>query len=289
VTSQRDPNFASLDKLFGKGQKPLKRIGIVVFESQIQPTRGGLSEKDLVYASAAGKQLLTEKFLSIWDQSFPILAPEIDFVKTSKIKRSRTTDEYGDLAEDFVKVKNRTLAPDDLFYLASGKEVTSQTVMNPRGMRDVSFMLVPASDLMGGPKWSEHNKQYLNSLIKEYNLDAALVIMSEVSWRASGMDKHSGEHIPEELLVRVKASLLTSFNDAQERSNKIGIKEIPKLSLCYRHYEAQLKNPIQISVDDEKKNFNTIQDQIISPMIKDYRDIVIMMIHTISQDLKKTF
>jgi hypothetical protein len=56
VTSRREPRFGKLEKLFAKTQAPLKRVGILTFESVIQPTRDGLAGKNLVYLSESGKE-----------------------------------------------------------------------------------------------------------------------------------------------------------------------------------------------------------------------------------------
>jgi hypothetical protein len=288
VTSFKDPNFSTLDNLFGKGQKPLKRIGIVIFEGVVQPTRAGLAESDLIYMNAAGKQLITEDFLTIWDQAMPLLEKNLDYVPVKRLKKAKSVLQYGLDQTDYVKGKSRALAPDDIFYLPKGKETTPLTVMNPRGLRDVSFLLVPANELMGGPKWSEHNKHYLNDAMKELKLDAAIIVMSSASWTAAHMDKHTGEHYPEQLKVKINASILTSLSDAQERGKKARINDVPKVNLCYRTYEAQLLSPVTITVQEDQQNFQNIDRELLTPLMKQYRDLSFMVIDTIASDLKKT-
>jgi len=289
ATSKRDPREAKLQDLFRKDQKPLKRIGIIVFESQVQSTRDGLAGKNQVYVTEAGKQLMTESFLRIWEQSVPLLAGELDYVPTSRIKKSPAFHQYGMAENDFVNSKRSSLAPDDIFYLESGKKTTTTTVLNPRGMRDMSFVLVPAYDLMGGPKWSEHNKHFLNDVAKDLKLDAAIIVMSEAYWTAAHTDKHSGEVIPEEITVKIKASTLVPLGQYHERLEKIGNKEKPGVTLCYRSYESQIKVPGAITVTDDKKNFETIEHEIISPVFKTYKDLSQMTLMQISDDLKKTW
>ena len=245
-TSKRDPHIGKLDNLFSKKQAPLKRIGIIVFESEIQPTRGGLAGNNLIYVSESGKQILTESFLNIWEQSLKILAPELDYVSTHEIKKAKTFHQYGLPEENFVKTQRTSLAPDDMFYLESGKKTTSTTVVNPRGMRDVSFLLVPATKLMGGPKWSEHNKHFLNDVAKNLKLDAAIIVMSEISWTAAHTDKHSGEFIPEEANLKIKASTLVPLFRYHERLEKLHINEKPNITLAYRAYEAKMSIPVFI-------------------------------------------
>lgn len=288
-TSKRDPHIGKLDSLFSKKQSPLKRVGIVVFESRIQQTLDGLAGQNLVYLSESGKQILTESFLSIWEQSIKLLSPDLDYVPTSKIKKTIPFHQYGQPEENFVKVQRSSLAPDDIFFLEKGKKTTMTSILNARGMRDVSFLLVPAYELMAGPKWSEHNKHFVNDVAKSLNLDAVIIVMSDVSWTASHTDKHSGEFIPEEISVEVKASTLIPLFRYHERLTKLHINEKPNLTLAYRAYNAEVKIPANISVPEGEKNFSTIEKQVLSPMLKTYKDVSQMMILRIAHDLQKTW
>src|SRR6478735_4247724 len=51
-TQMREPYKGKLDALFSKTQKPLKRVGILIFETTIQPTRSGLANENLIFLSA---------------------------------------------------------------------------------------------------------------------------------------------------------------------------------------------------------------------------------------------
>lgn len=289
TTAKRDPKVGKLDELFGPGQKPLKRVGIAVFESIIQPTRGGLAGSDLVYVAGQGKQLLTEKFLNIWEQSIEVLAPKLDYFPTYKIKKSPSFHKYGKLEDDYVKSPRTSLAPDDIFFLDSGKKTTATTLVNPRGMRDMSFVLVPATELMGGPKWSEHNKHFLNDVARDLKLDALIIVMSELSWTAAHTDKHTGEILPEEIVVKIEASTLVPLHLYHERLEKLKNNEKPNLTVSYRSYEGELKVPAFISVPEENKNFDMIENEVLSPALKTYKDLSQMTIMRITEDLEKTW
>lgn len=289
TTSHRDPSKGKLDDLFSKKQPPLKRVGILVFESIIQPTRGGLAKEDKIYLSAHGKQLLTEKLLSMWDQSFPLLANEVVYIPSRKIKKSKTLPQYGLQVTDHVKSQRHALAPDDIFYTPPGKEVSMVTTLNPRGMRDLSLALVPASELMQGPKFSEHMKHAVNDLSRELDLDAVLIVMSELSWSASRIDKHSGEIIPEEVKVGLKVTTLIPFTSYHQRLQTLGEKrDLPKQSIAYRTYEALLKIPVLISVPEADQRFEHIEQELLNPMLKAYNDLMQMTELQIINDLKKT-
>lgn len=288
-TSYRDPKFGTLKDLFASNQKPLKRVGIIIFESVVQPTRGGLSGQDLIYVSAQGKQLMTERFLQVWEQSFSILGSDVDFVTTAKIKKAKAFAQYGLDQENFINSKRVGLAPDDIFYIEPGKKTTIETTLNPRGMRDMSFLLVPANELMGGPKWSEQNKQFVNDLSKELNLDAVIIVMSEVSWTAAHTDKSTGDSIPEEMTIKISSSTLLSLTEYNKRLQKTGYNDPADINLCYRTYKGELKVPIHISLPTSDLNFNSIEKELLGPLFKTYKDLSQMTIVNIVNDLKKTW
>lgn len=289
TTLKRDPRVGKLDDLFGPGQKPIKRIGIVIFESQIQPTRGGLAGSDLVYMSEPGKQLLTEKLLTVWEQSIGVLEPRLDYVSTNKMKKSPSFHKYGQAEKDYVKSSRSSLAPDDIFFLEAGRKTTTTTVVNPRGMRDMSFVLVPATEMMSGPKWSEHNKHFLNDVSKDLKLDALLIVMSELSWTSAHTDKHTGVVFPEEIVVKIKASTLVPLHLYHERLEQLKINEKPNVTLAYRAYESEIKIPAFLSVPEESKNFEMIEIEILSPALKTYKDLSQMTLMRILEDVKKTW
>lgn len=288
-TKQRDPQVGKLDELFAPKMPDLKKIGIVVFESIIQETRNGLSNEDKIYLSAQGKQLLTERFLNIWEETIKVLGPELTLVSVGQIKKSKRAQQYGSEQEDFIKAKRSALAPDDIFFLKKGKITPMETLINPRGMRDVSMLLVPAAELMGGPKWSEHNKHYLNELAQEFELDAVIVMISKVNWTTARMDKHSGEHIAESIHYKLETSVLVPLSRYHERLALIGKNEKPNNTIAYRSYETKVSIPASLSIPESEESFEKVESALLNPMLKTYRDLSIMTIGQIINDLKKTF
>lgn len=289
TTFERDPQKGKLKDLFSKKQKPLKRIGIFIFETSLQPTRSGLSGEDKVYLSVQGKQLLTEKLLSMWEESLPILGPDFDYVPTEALKKSTSFLKYGSEVEDFIKSDRNAVAPDDIFYLSRGKRTPAVTVLNPRGMRDFSLVLVPATELMQGPKFSEHAKHALNDVARELKLDAALIVMSKVSWSASHIDKHSGEIIPEEISLKIEASTLISLSEYHQRLKKIKMKrDHPNTTVAYRAYEGAVKVPTLLSVPEGSQDFETIEEELLNPMLKAYKDLSQMTLMRMLGDMRLT-
>lgn len=285
---KRDPRVGKLDKLFDAKLPDIKRIAIVVFESDVQGTRSGLSGNDKIYPTEQGKQLITEKFLSLWEEGFPLMAPDIEVVKSEEVKRSKAFTVYGLEVPDYIKAQRQKIESDDILWLPPGKQTPLFTIMNPREMRDMSFMLVPASELMSGPKWSEQNKIFLNDLAKELKLDAALVIMSDVTWTAERKDKFSDENVPEELTIKIKASTLVPFGKYHERLNILKEREQPVINVAYRYHEGVVKIPVKISIPEEEKNFDEIEKRILNPLFKGYRDLSLMTIDRVAEEIRKT-
>lgn len=287
-TLKRDPMFGKVDDLFTKTNHPLRKVGIIVFETMIQPTRDGLASDNKVYLSEQGKQLFTERFYKIWAKSLPVIDPSLKLITASKFKKAKSFSQYGSEVEDFIKVKRLAVDPDDIFFLEKGKKTTMNTVLNPRGMRDMSLLLVPAYELMGGPKWSEQNKHFVNDVIKELDLDAVIIVMSEISWTAAHIDKQSGDFIPEEMMVNLRSSVLTSLSSYHERLEKLKIQDRPSTTLCFRSYESIVKRPVKISVEKDQENFQTVEAEVINPMMKIYADVSQMMMIQLTNDLKET-
>lgn len=286
-TQVKEPPVGKRSQLFSLQQKPIKRIGIIVFETIVQPTYDGLAGKHKVYLSESGKQLFAENFLKIWEESLSNMAKDFSYVKVNKIKKALSYPLYGTDPEDFIKVKRHTLMPDDIFYLPSGKKTTMETIISPRGMRDFSFALVPAAELMQGPKFSEHSKHFVNDICKELKLDAVLVLMSRVSWTAAQIDKHNGEYIPEEINLKLESTLMIPFSSYHERLKVSGINdEYLNINVPFAFYQGHLRIPALISVSPESENFTTIENEIIIPVMKSYKDLTQMMISRMEQDLK---
>lgn len=287
ITSfERNPKIGLNKDLFGQNQSPIRRIGIVVFETEIQPTIGGLAGRDKIYLTASGKQILTENFLAIWEQIYSSVPDHSNYVSTIFLKNSKSFHSYGKLEKDFVNSQRSLLATDDILFLEKGKTTTTHTVINPRGMRDLSLLMIPATELMGGPKWSEHQKHFINEVAQELQLDAVLIVMSKVNWTISRIDKQTGESVPEELYIKISASTLVPFRSYHERLGKIGVKDSPKTTICYRHYEGDLRIPISINLSKSSTNFTLLQHQLLTPLLEHYKNLSQMMIVRINEDLR---
>jgi hypothetical protein len=287
LTMRRDPPVGKLDELFMAKKGPLKKIGILVFESLVQPTRGGLTGVDQIYLTPAGKQLLTEGMLSVWEEALPLLGPELIYLPVRDLVNSASYRRYGLEGSDHVKTGRQLLGPEDIAYQERGTQATLVTLLNPRGMRDFSQLAVPAAELMMGPKFSEHQKHLVNELTQELGLDAVLVVLSEVSWTAGQLKKRTQEWTSEEIQLALNATLLVPYRDYHRRLGHGG-GEPPKVNLSFRSYQTQLRLPVNLTPPGEDKNFLTIQSHLLNPLLKGYNDLTQMMLVRIVDDLRTT-
>lgn len=276
-TSHRAPPVGKIEELFGKGQKEIKRIGILLFETEIQPTRSGLSGEDRVYLTASGKQILTESYLTLWEESMKVYGGDFSFVPQSKMKMAGMLRSAGNLQEDFIKTKRTTLAVDDIVILEKGKKTTMSTVINPRQMQDLSFLLAPGYDLMGGPKWSEHKKHLVNDVAKELGLDALILVKSDVSWSYGDGELAS---------IKLKASTVVPLSSYHERLLKTGDKSRPNVTLCLNSYLGEVKIPVKLLYPKEEGVFSQVEDGLILPTMSAYNNLSQMMISRIFEDLR---
>lgn len=276
-TSRRDPPGAQLDKLFSKKMPALKRIGIIVFESKIQETRSGLSSSDgKFFPTEAGKQIITEKFLRIWEEAFPIIDPLSDLVPVKKIVEAKSYPHYGQDPDDYVKGNQEEILASDIPYLPKGKKTPIHTIMTPRGMRDFSLLLVPAADLMGGAKWSEHQRLMVNDVASELKLDALLVLMSEASWSES--------------FLRTKIEGTIIIPSSQYRDRLLALKKSPHkgITVSYRNYQGEILTPVQLSEAGENWEMEEKEKNLLSPLFRAYRDLSLMMMIQMKKDLDET-
>jgi len=277
TTSHREPPVGKTEKLFGKDQRPMRRIGILLFETEIQPTRSGLAGEDRVYLAASGKQILTENYLNLWEESINVFGNDFTLIPQSKMKKAAVLRSAGEVQEDFIKTKRKILAADDIMILEKGKKTTMSTVINPRQMQDLSFLLAPGYDLMGGPKWSEHKKHLVNDVAKELKLDALILVKSDVSWSYP-----EGEMAT----IKLKASTIVPLSSYHERLEKVGDKSRPNVTLCLNSYLGEIKVPVKLLYPEKEGVFSQVEEELILPMMSGYNNLSQMMISRIFEDLR---
>jgi hypothetical protein len=287
-SSRRDPPVGKQHELFTGVMPPVRKFGVLVFESIIQPTRGGLTGEDKIYLSLQGKQLLTEKLLSIWDQALSVIAAELQYLPHENLIEASSLRRHGSGVPDYLRSERQALGGDDVFFAPSGQRASMATLINPRGLRDLSLLSVPAAELMGGPKYSEHHKHLVNEVCRELGLDGVLIVLSELSWSAGGIRKSTGEATAEAMVINLSASLLIPFDQYHQRLKRLGRSERPMVNVSFSSYQASLQLPVSLSLPPTDQNFHSIETQLLNPLIKSYNDLAQMMMLRLVDDLRTT-
>ncbi len=285
LKSVRDPQEIKLDEILKPLNENIKRIGIAVFETEIQPTRSGLTNDRSIYLNDVSKALLTEQMFKVFQTQLKDKLINVEIVSHEEIVNTKANRLYG-VEFDYPLIdEDRALGQDNLFYLPAGKKTTMRSVFIPKGFQDLSIVLVPAMELMHGPKVVEHQKHFINDLSKELNLDALLVISSKVSWTRKGIDKRTQEVIQEEIKFNQTLTMHYPFGLYEKKlisKNKslINKKSIPILTLEINHTE-----PIKISVPEIEENYQTIENNFLNPFQKRYNELTELLVLKLSNDL----
>src|SRR5690606_14587299 len=160
---------------------PIKKTSTISFETIIQPTRAGISGFDKVYLSPKGKQVLTGKLLSVWEEAFTTVASnEISYLPmVSFFDDQSIHSKYGLDVKNFGGSPQDSLERDDIFVLEKGKSLSSMALFEPHFARDLSILLVPAHQLCGGARGNEFQKYYIAEASQKFELDALYSIMVE--------------------------------------------------------------------------------------------------------------
>src|SRR5690606_994117 len=212
-----------------------------------------------------------------WEESINVFGNDFTLIPQSKMKKAAVLRSAGEVQEDFIKTKRKILAADDIMILEKGKKTTMSTVINPRQMQDLSFLLAPGYDLMGGPKWSEHKKHLVNDVAKELKLDALILVKSDVSWSYP-----EGEMAT----IKLKASTIVPLSSYHERLEKVGDKSRPNVTLCLNSYLGEVKVPVKLLYPEKEGVFSQVEEELILPMMSGYNNLSQMMISRIFEDLR---
>jgi len=262
--SEKDLQEISLKDLRASPQGQLRRLAVVVFESEIQPSRSGLAAEENVYLSARAKQWLTRELYRQWLTSLSAAAPGLSWASEKELRSSRAFRSSGSVVEDLVLQKNFAFGDADVFWRQGGQRIPEETLMNPPDLQDLSLLLVPATHLMGGASPSQHQHQWVNELCRELQLDAVLVVYHGASWQRAGKDRSSGAEIPEVLRARVEATVLVPFAKWHAALEAKGKRPQQKLSAHLGFYQLEVQRPLDLA--GSPKTFAGAQDAVILPL-----------------------
>jgi hypothetical protein len=284
---ERDPDYITLEKLRASEKGSIRRMGVVLFETQYQPSRSGLAIGRNVYLSDKGKQALAEETWSFWDRALRrATGTGVEWVKRTELEQSKAFRAAGAVQADYVMVKRYELGEGDIFWKSGGQEIPMTSLVLPRNQQDVSILFVPATEMMLGPKSVEHQKHWVNEICKELKLDAVLIVSSQASWQQGGKEKRTQEVIPEEMQVAIDASILYPWSTYISVARQLGERNALKKSVPLATYRVKTTIPISISVPEDQQTFETIQQNILTPFRASYQALTALMIERIAADLR---
>lgn len=285
----RDPENVTLEQFRTHPAGQIRRIGLVLLETEFQPSRSGLASDRNLYLSARGKQILTEQQWIFWNSELRRLSKDgLTWPTREELVTAKSFSSAGSPEPDYILKFGDRLAEADLLWKAPGERIASETLLRPAGFRDLSLVLIPAYDLMGGPKPSQHQHHWVNDLCKELRLDAVVIVSVGAEWRRGAVDKRTKEVIPEEMKIRAQATVLYPWSTYHTIGATLGLRNLPKVNVPLASYDVRATLPVQISVPESEENLATAFDHVINPVRRHYMRLGSLVQERIISDLLQT-
>ncbi|MFA5583285.1 MAG: hypothetical protein WDA09_03645 [Bacteriovoracaceae bacterium] len=290
VTSyQRDPRQLTWKEAF-PSKNPIRSTSTLSFETIIQPTRSGISGSDKVYLSPKGKQLLTEKLLSVWEEAYTtVVNNEMNYFPMRKLFDDfKFHSQYGTGVKSYGGSFQEGLAKDDIFVMERGKRLSALALFQPHFSRDLSLLLVPGYQLFGGPRGNDYQKYYVAEAIEKFELDALYVIMVEIDWQATREDKITKKSIHQKAVIKFKITPILSYKIIEERLKDLD-RNIPSNlpNLNWASYEASVDVPIDLDAITKESSFEEIDSLLLRPIFKSYADMCVMVAQRLYRDFNR--
>jgi hypothetical protein len=283
VREERDPDRITLTEIKKSPEGQIKRAAILVFETEIQPSRSGLATDQNVYLSPRGKQILTEELLRFWENQLQRVSSKTTWIKRSELFKSKAYRSGGFIMEDLIMRRDDQLSEADVFWKIRGQAIPETSLLVPRDYQDVSMVFVPATQLMNGPKPSQHQHHWVNDVCRELNLDAVLLVYAGAEWRQEQIDKKTNEKLAEELKIKLNASFIYPFSSYHSVGEKKMENGLPKLNIPLATYTVNAARPIKIT--GVEQNFVTAQSQVLIPYRQMAEALSTVMIERLATDL----
>lgn len=285
----RDPDGVKLEEFRKTPAGEIRRAALIVFETELQPSRSGLATDRNVYLSARGKQILTEQLWAYFENELRRVSSEsVSWVGRKKLKASKAFQSAGFTVPDYIVKRPSYLNEAELFWRQPGQKIPEESLLQPANYRDVGVLLVPANELMGGAKPSQHQHHWVNDLAKELELDAVVIVFLGAEWRRGGVDKRSQAVIPEELKVRAEASVLYSWGRYHQVGEALGKTNLPKLNVPLASYNVKTTLPVTISVSEAEETTNVARSNVIVPLRTTLNRLSSLLVERIISDIRQT-
>jgi hypothetical protein len=286
---ERSPDNVSLSQIRKSAEGEIRRAALVVFETEIQPSRSGLASDRNVYLSARGKQLLAEELWRHWDRHLrELTSGAVEWVKRKELIESKAYRTAGSVENNFYLEERAQLSDQDVVWREPGKRIAEETLLLPAGMQDLSMVLIPAQDLMGGAKPSQHQHHWVNDLCKELNVDAVVLVHIASEWRRGSVDKRTQEKIAEEMKLKLRATTLYPWKTYHTVGEGLGKTNLQKLNVPLASYEAETKLPLQITMPESEETFESAMNNVINPVRTHLARLSGLVQERVTSDIRQT-
>lgn len=283
LRQERDPDRVTLQEIKNSSEGQIKRAAILVFETEIQPSRSGLATDQNVYLSPRGKQILTEELMRHWEKELKRVSSKTTWLKRSELLKSKAYRSGGFTMEDLILRRGDQLSEEDAFWKSRGQAIPETSLVVPRNYQDVSMVFVPATQLMNGPKPTQHQHHWVNDVCRELKLDAVLLVYTGAEWRQEQIDKKTNEKLAEELKVKMDVSLIYPFSTYHTVGARKMENGLPKLNIPLATYTVKAARPIKITgVEPTLSKANT---QVLNPYRQTVEALSSLVIERLATDL----
>lgn len=288
---RRNPEGVELEDLAQQPAGKIKKIAIVLFETQIKASRSGLANERNIYLSESGKQALTESFYRTFEFELKKLSlpMALEWVSKEELEGSRAFRGYGSVYRDFMLNRSKKLSDLDVFWKKGGEKIPETSLLLPANMQDISLMYVPAYELMGGAKSSEHQSHWVNDLCKELGLDAVVVASISADWSRGGVDKRTKAVVPENMIITAEATVLYPWSTHHK------ILEAQKKSISHKRnmalaaYSSKAEVPVTITLPPEQETFEVAMKNVIFPLTVHTESLLSLLAQRMVADIYQTY
>lgn len=285
----RDPDGVSLAKIRKHPAGQIRRAALVVFETELQPSRSGLATDRNVYLSPRGKQILTNQFFGLWEAELRRLSNgTVKWTPRKKLFESKAFVSGGSIQQDYVLRRNAILTEQDIFWRQGGQKIPEESLLMPPNFRDLSLVLVPATQFLATAKPSQHQHHWVNDLAKELELDAVIVVYLGAEWRRGGVDKRSQAVIPEEMQLSVDAAVLYPWSRYHQIGEELGKTNLQKVNVPLASYHVKTQIPVTISLPEGEETTKSARKNIIMPLRTTMVRLSTLVIERLVSDILQT-
>ncbi len=288
---RRNPEGIDLENINQFKIAKIQKIGVVLFETQLKPTRSGLASDRNIYLSESGKQSLTESFYRTFEFELKKISRTmaLEWVSRDELEASKAFRSYGSIYKDYMFNRSKKISDLDVFWKKGGERIPETSLLLPANMQDVSLMYVPAYELMGGAKSSQHQHHWVNEICKELKLDAVVVVSLSADWFRGGVDKRSKEVIAERMDIKLESTILYPWSLHHKILNAQKKSTSQKRNMALAAYSTQVSIPVTITLNPEAETFEVAMKNVVFPLNVHTEALLSLVAQRMVADIYQTY